>query len=61
MRGGGQVKPHPSSFERQQHDDGAVGRRALKLLDDPGPPLLAQGAVETHEAEAVLSGEEKRG
>lgn len=58
MRCSSQVKPHPSSFEWQEHDGRAVGRRALKLLDDLGPLLLAHGAVQTHKTETVLSGEE---
>lgn len=55
MRGGGQVKPHPSSFEWQKHDGGTLCCRALKLLDDLSPPLLAHGAIQTHKTETMLS------
>lgn len=59
VRGSGQVKPHSSGFEWQEHDGGAVGRWALKLLDDLSPFLLGHGAVQTHKTEAMLSGEEE--
>lgn len=59
--GCGQVKPHPSSFERQEHDGGAVGLRALELMDDLGSPLLAHGAVQAHKSETLLPGGEVEG
>lgn len=61
MRSGGQVNPDSSGLERQKHDGGAVGCRALELLDDLSSFLLGHGAVQTHEAETVLSGRDEGG
>lgn len=55
VRGCGQVEPHSSGFEGEQHHGGTVRGIALKLLDHLRSPLLGHRAIETHKTEALLS------